>query len=594
MCEFSEQVMRYLKSARNGISGNSTTSNSADSSALKTNRFGWLALAHPFLIAVLPIAIQYSENVGQTQAFIAFRLMGIALLVAAVLLGLVRLAMRNMVQATIAASVFLGLFYTYGRVFDFVAFQKKIVMTHGVWHAALLSFWLAAFVVCTVLIRQSRRDWRPLARFLTSVSTILLVIAFWNICKLEHEHSKQLAASKGAANLTADQIPDAANIENDSAETSDVYYIILDAYTREDVLRNVYGYDNSEFLNGLRSKGFYIAEESYSNYPYTFMSVPSALNMRFLETEIQGAEGQSHPSYWPCMQLIRSPVVPRIFQSKGYQFVHFATNIALSETSHIADRIVTYQPGWLQNEFTQVLFRTTALRMFESNSAQIHLNAFKTLKEIPEIPGPTFTFAHIVCPHRPFVFDCNGTVLDDRQDLELLKEQRSNYRDGYIGQLQFVNKMITGVVEEILAKSKTPPIIIIQGDHGTASLAKGTKFQPLRNMDFLCRERLPILNAYYVPEKMREKLYPTITPVNSFRLLLTECFNENFPPLPDRSFMGWYNSPFQLTDMTEHVHALGAPSPEEVEVAMQPAKPKAVKKTARRPKKDAKDTPRRV
>jgi hypothetical protein len=47
----------------------------------------------------------------------------------------------------------------------------------------------------------------------------------------------------------------------------------------------------------------------------------------------------------------------------------------------------------------------------------------------------------------------------------------------------------------------------------------------------------PILNAYYFPGIGKEKLYTTITPVNSFRLLLNLYFDAQLPLLPDDSYV---------------------------------------------------------
>jgi hypothetical protein len=41
----------------------------------------------------------------------------------------------------------------------------------------------------------------------------------------------------------------------------DVYYFILDSYTRADLLKEAYGYDNSPFLDALRERGFYVATQ---------------------------------------------------------------------------------------------------------------------------------------------------------------------------------------------------------------------------------------------------------------------------------------------------------------------------------------------
>jgi hypothetical protein len=46
------------------------------------------------------------------------------------------------------------------------------------------------------------------------------------------------------------------------AQTPDVYYIILDGYGRQDVLQREYGFDNSEFINALQSRAFYVARRT--------------------------------------------------------------------------------------------------------------------------------------------------------------------------------------------------------------------------------------------------------------------------------------------------------------------------------------------
>ena len=44
------------------------------------------------------------------------------------------------------------------------------------------------------------------------------------------------------------------------------------------------------------------------------------------------------------------------------------------------------------------------------------------------------------------------------------------------------------IIDQILAESPTPPVIILQGDHGTDGF-----------------NRMAILNSYYVPDEMKEQ-----------------------------------------------------------------------------------------
>jgi hypothetical protein len=45
-----------------------------------------------------------------------------------------------------------------------------------------------------------------------------------------------------------------------------------------------------------------------------------------------------------------------------------------------------------------------------------------------------------------------------------------------------------------------------------------------------------ILNAYYLPNFDKKLLYPSITPVNSFRLVFNSYFDGTFELLPDENY----------------------------------------------------------
>ncbi len=49
-----------------------------------------------------------------------------------------------------------------------------------------------------------------------------------------------------------------------SGRKPDVYFLVLDAYGRSDVLKEVIGFDNSAFLDRLERKGFFVARRSTS------------------------------------------------------------------------------------------------------------------------------------------------------------------------------------------------------------------------------------------------------------------------------------------------------------------------------------------
>ena len=64
----------------------------------------------------------------------------------------------------------------------------------------------------------------------------------------------------------------------------------------------------------------------------------------------------------------------------------------------------------------------------------------------------------------------------------------------------------------------------MQGDHGPNGFLDP---QP-------AHIRYPILNAYYLPDDGSSKLYPSISPVNTFRLILSNYLGADLELLPDR------------------------------------------------------------
>jgi hypothetical protein len=88
------------------------------------------------------------------------------------------------------------------------------------------------------------------------------------------------------------------------------------------------------------------------------------------------------------------------------------------------------------------------------------------------------------------------------------------------------------VVGGILSRSDIEPIIIVQGDHGTRS--SNIDLDKAGEPPFF--ERGGILNAIYLPADCRSSLYPTMTPVNTFRLVFNECLGTQFQMEEDTTF----------------------------------------------------------
>jgi hypothetical protein len=142
---------------------------------------------------------------------------------------------------------------------------------------------------------------------------------------------------------------------------------------------------------------------------------------------------------------------------------------------------------------------------------------------VPAIAGPKFTYVHLFIPHYPYVFGPDGELMTDPgyySDDRGSAINSTYEKKGYVNQVQYIDKRIVPILQTIIKASKNPPIIILMGDHGLDG--------PNRQTNLL---------AYYLPGDGNAKLYPTITPVNSFRLIFTEYFGAKYPLLPDQTYI---------------------------------------------------------
>lgn len=69
--------------------------------------------------------------------------------------------------------------------------------------------------------------------------------------------------------------------------------------------------------------------------------------------------------------------------------------------------------------------------------------------------------------------------------------------------------------------------------------------------------KFDILNAYYLPGVPASAVWPNITPVNTFRLILDQYFHADLARLPDReyAFADLSRHLYDFHDVTALVHA---------------------------------------
>ena len=495
-------------------------------------------IVYPCLFAIYPLLNLYVTNVHLLE--ISAVVTPLLLILGATLV--LYLAANWLLKASTSAGILttaiaVAILY-YGAFYDVVG--KVGIIGSTVWrHEYLLPVWIILFILVGTLAVRKRAASAQVNAYLNFLSAALIgVVLVPEGMSLVRGTTSNLSPARATSSPVYIQNPTKGRSLNARIELDalpDVYYIILDGYGRADVLRDYFNFDNSAFIDNMTAKGFYIASESRSNYPHTFMSLASSLSMDYLDVSlISGSSNKERIG--AVLPWIGNNYVIREFNNRGYTTINFASGWEATEHSELAD--INFKFSAI-NQFNTLFLHTTILRPVAPDYSQMErrtivLSTFDKLKEIPEIKGPTFAFAHVYVPHPPFIFDRKGNFSKYGEE-ELYFPWHP--KEAYADQVYFTNQLVEDLVDSILAQSEYPTIVIIQADHGPDS-------SWLRS-----RERLPILNAYYLPEGGEEYLYPTITPVNSFRLVFDLYFDTDFGLIEDKSFLSAYSAAFDLCEV---------------------------------------------
>jgi hypothetical protein len=341
----------------------------------------------------------------------------------------------------------------------------------------------------------------------------------------------------------------------------DIYIIVVDGYARADVLKNIYQYDNTEFLSALEKRGFYIANRSQSNYIQTKFALGSLLNLDYILPLKPSDNGFSYYN-----STIANNRVFSLLKQSGYKTISFDSGYTFSAI-HNAD--IYYSKVLPLSEFESFLLVNTPIETlsnilglevptyFTYRSHRERINyIFKTLQNIPDLAGPKVIFAHILSPHPPFVFDRNGNPVEPGLPYQIFdgmgtQGSKEDYLHGYRNQVTFVNNQVLHTVDAILEKSKTPPVIILMGDHGPGSMFKVDMQAP-----GCLWERTGNLEAFLLPGHISDpQLYSSISPVNSLRLVFNLYFNADLPLLEDKTFLTSDGDPYAMKDITQESRA---------------------------------------
>jgi hypothetical protein len=506
---------------------------------------------HPFLISIFPVLSLLASNLPEVRISDSYRSFIMILASATVLLILLKLLLRDWGKAAILSSLYFTLFFSYGHIY--AALKGSVIAGLQIGsHRYLIIIWLIILAAGTWYVIKWDRPVDRATRILNILGIVLLIQPGFILVSSLIETGNQ-SPTNGFI-----QSHDPETQEISAGEMPDIYYLIVDAYAREDILRDQFNHNNSAFINFLEDRGFYVAEGSTSNYLHTYFSLTSSLNMDYVQNlEMDLSTGE----LGVFVPYIKQSLVRRQLEALGYSTVAFATGWVNTEIED-ADYFIAPEMGPLTefriqgglNAFETMLIHTSMGKIISDLDRlplnrwlsarlknpydvqrEIILMIFDRLTVVPSIPGPKFVFAHILSPHSPYLFDSDGSEVDPEGPFTLSQtdsaltgtEGRVRYRN----QLIYINTRVEEVIDAILANSERLPIIILQSDHGPGE-GFSREDPNLQSLE----ARSAILNAYLLPSDCNRNLYPTITPVNTFRIIFNCYFGSSYELLDEITY----------------------------------------------------------
>ncbi|MGB8980827.1 MAG: hypothetical protein WCC12_03040 [Anaerolineales bacterium] len=520
------------------------------------------------LFGLYPVLALWAQNIQEVGFDQIVRVILASFLVCFFVWMAIWLIFRNVERASLIAVVALIIFFSYGHLYE----SARSWSFEFARHRYLLPVLIVLFFAWLFYV-SGMKQLNRFTEFFNLFSLVLLLIPLFTIISFEvrsyQSHRKQAAAV----------IPQAA-----SQSRPDIYYIILDGYARHDVMDEYYQFDNSAFIKYLEEKGFYVAGESTSNYRKTLLSLTASLNMAYVQDLLPDIDAKSR-DYTGLMEQLRHSAVRQLLAENGYRFVTVDNNIKTTiedaemvltpDVVALSERVDLAESGYSidLNSFEGLFVETSLARLWvdwqvrqgKPNMANVvaieapynrHRMFIRfgidSIATTADLDGDNFVFIHIVAPHPPFVFGPNGEqVKHDRlftiADGPSSQGSREDYIRQYADQAEFISKQLTIAIDDLFERSDPAPIIIIQGDHGP----KGFSHEDFEAGDFT--ENFAILNAYYFPDQDYTGLYPSISPVNSFRVLLNKLLGMKYPLLEDESYFSNVRAPFNFMPVTDQI-----------------------------------------
>jgi hypothetical protein len=304
---------------------------------------------HPFIFAALPVLTTLAREINWVVGTEAIRPLMLSIFASATILFALRFVLKDWPRAGFLTSLLIIYLLHYG-------YSYKLPLTTYIGgigvnrHAIIFIAWM--IVLSVVGSNMVWRQVRPnvITNFMNLLSVIYLIFPLRSIIIfLVAVNNDPLTGWTPVENHTK------TNPYTETSYKPDIYYIILDGYAREDVLWEIFQFDNSSFIRNLEEQGFYVGAQSKTNYIQTSLSLASSMNFEYLDA----FEGVLSANRYPMRDLVYNSRARAYLNDLGYQMVAVSSEFLVTDIRN-ADIYLPFNTSIISDFEGAFLVSTTA------------------------------------------------------------------------------------------------------------------------------------------------------------------------------------------------------------------------------------------
>jgi hypothetical protein len=316
-------------------------------------------------------------------------------------------------------------------------------------------------------------------------------------------------------------------------EKPTIYLVLFDGYPGFETLDTLFNYNNTKHKEALIKRGFHVSDNIRSNYNYTLAAMSSLFNMNYVRKE-HSLPIDDFSFLYKSRETINNSSVAQAFQREDYD-IHNLSIFPFAGQKGYGDYIGYMTPLELaeRNFFHNYLLNSLAqskkskhlpiIKNFEKRLDRYYYQNERIVTDLLKVKNndkPSFTYAHLLLPHEPYLTDSSGVLW---KDLSAIPE-----KEAFRQYTLYANKLMLKIADSLSVRDPNA-ILLFLSDHGFRGLTGEDKKYSFHNF-----------MAIKTPDTTYTNIDKVKSNINVFPHLLNEYCGQSIPYQNDSTFFIFY------------------------------------------------------